>query len=137
MLADVAERFYVDGDFNCAESVLLAANKAYGLGLDPDNCHRLVSAFGGGMGCGALCGALAGGVAVLGYMNVETRAHATEGFRDLCAGYVERFNTALGSCDCEKIKPRLFAPEKRCLQTVRLACDVLEKQLDELRAKNA
>ena len=47
-------------------------------------------------------GALAGGVAVLGYMNVETRAHATEGFRDLCAGYVERFNTALGSCDCDE-----------------------------------
>ena len=42
------------------------------------------TAFGGGMGCGALCGALAGGVAVLGYVAVDGRAHATEGFRDLC-----------------------------------------------------
>lgn len=137
MLADVAERFYVDGDFNCAESVLLAANKAYALGLDPDNCHRLVSAFGGGMGCGAVCGALAGGIAALGYMTVDSRAHATEGFRELCAGYVNRFNAALGGCDCSELKPKLFVQEKRCLQTVRLACDVLEKQLDELRSKNA
>ena len=48
MLADVAERYFLQGDFNCAESVLLAANEEYGFGLDPEHCHYLVSAFGGG-----------------------------------------------------------------------------------------
>ena len=62
MLADVAEKYFLQGDFNCAESVLLAANEVYELGLDKDSCHRMVSAFGGGMGtleatCGALCAA--------------------------------------------------------------------------------
>lgn len=137
MLADIAERFYVDGDYNCAESVLLAANKAYGLGLDPKNCHRLVSAFGGGMGCGDICGALAGGIAAFGYIAVEDRAHATQGFREMCAQYVQRFREALGDQDCAKIKPAHFSGEKRCLETVRLACDVLEKQLDAMRANNA
>lgn len=132
MLADVAQKYYLEGDYNCAETVLLAANEAYALGLDGTTCHRLVSAFGGGMGCGALCGALAGSMAVLGYMTAEGRAHATAGFKDLCAGFVSRFNEAMGSCDCEKLRPAYFSGEVRCLLTVRKACDVLEAQLREL-----
>jgi C_GCAxxG_C_C family probable redox protein len=134
MLADVAERFYVDGDFNCAESVLLAANKAYGLGLDPDNCHRLVSAFGGGMGCGLLCGAIAGAMAALGQEAVNTRAHVTEGFKELCAGMAAEMEAALGGVNCSVIKPALFVEGRRCAETVRRAADVLEEQMERLRA---
>lgn len=132
MLADVAQRYYLEGDYNCAETVLLAANEAYGLGLDPETSLRLVSAFGAGMGCGMTCGALAGGMAVLGCAAVDGRAHATKGFRDLCAAYVRRFDEALGGRDCVHLKPKHFSRETRCLQTVRLACDVLEQQMREL-----
>ena len=134
MLADVAERYFLQGDFNCAESVLLAANEVYELGLDRDNCHRLVSAFGGGMGCGLLCGAIAGAMAALGQVAVTERAHVTDGFKDLCAETAAKMEEALGSVNCSVIKPELFVEGRRCAETVRRAADVLEKQMEKLRA---
>lgn len=133
MLADVAERYFLQGDFNCAESVLLAANDVYELGLDKDSCHRLVSAFGGGMGCGLLCGAIAGAMAALGQAAVTERAHVTEGFKDLCADTAAKMEEALGSVNCSVIKPAFFVEGRRCAETVRRAADVLEKQMAQLR----
>lgn len=137
MLADIAERYYLEGDYNCAESVLLAANEAYGLGLDPQVCYRLVSAFGGGMGCGVVCGALAGSMAALGQEAVTGRAHTTEGFKALCAGCVRDFTDTLGGRDCAQLKPKYFSRDTHCLTTVRMACDVLERQMALLRARGA
>jgi len=134
MLADIAERYFLEGDYNCAESVLLAANEAYGLGLDKENCHLLVSAFGGGMGCGLLCGAIAGAMAALGQEAVTGRAHVTEGFKELCADTAAKLEEALGGVNCSVIKPALFVEGRRCAETVRRAADVLEKQMEQLRA---
>ena len=137
MLADIAQRYYLEGDYNCAESVLLAANEAYGLGLDPECCYRLVSAFGGGMGCVVVCGALSGGMAALGQAAVTGRAHTTEGFKALCTGCVRDFTDTLGGRDCAQLKPKYFSRETKCLKTVRLACDVLERQMAAARGQNA
>jgi len=137
MLADVAEKYFLEGDFNCAESVLLAANEVYHLGLDGENGHRLVSAFGGGMGCGLLCGAIAGAMAALGQEAVNTRAHVTDGFKELCAGMAAEMEAALGGTNCSVIKPALFVEGRRCAQTVRIAADVLEKKMNALRAAKA
>ena len=137
MLADVAEKYFLEGDFNCAESVLLAANDVYELGLDKENCHRLVSAFGGGLGCGMLCGAIAGAMAALGQVAVKERAHVTEGFKDLCAQTAAELKEALGDVNCDVIKPLLFVEGRRCAETVRRAADVLEKKLDALKAQEA
>ena len=137
MLADVAEKYFLEGDFNCAESVLLAANDVYELGLDRENCHRLVSAFGGGMGCGLLCGAIAGAMAALGQVAVTERAHVTDGFKELCAGMAQEMKDALGNVNCEVIKPQLFVEGRRCAETVRRAADVLEKKLELLKAQEA
>ena len=48
---------FLDGNYNCAEVVLLWADERYGLGIPAEDV-RLVSGFGGGMGCGENCGAL-------------------------------------------------------------------------------
>lgn len=137
MLGDVAEKYYLNGDYNCAESVLLAANEAYGFGLDAENCLKLVSAFGGGMGSGRLCGAIAGAMAALGFAAVTGRAHGTEGFKELCADTAAQLEAALGAESCAKVKPVYFKEGTRCLETVRIACGVLEKQLDALKAGKA
>lgn len=134
MLADVAERYFLEGDFNCAESVLLAANEVYDLGLNKENCHLLVSAFGGGLGCGLLCGAIAGAMAALGQEAVNGRAHVTEGFKELCADTAAKMEAALGGVNCSVIKPVLFVEGRRCAETVRRAANVLEAQMDQLRA---
>ena len=137
MLREKAAKYYLEGDYNCAESVLLAANDEYGFGLDKEHCHYLVSAFGGGMGCGLLCGAIAGAMAALGQQAVCGRAHATEGFKDLCALTAAELEHALGSVNCAVIKPALFKADVRCLETVCRAADVLEAQMQKLRAANA
>ena len=137
MLRETAAKYYLEGDYNCAESVLLAANEEYGFGLDKEHCHYLVSAFGGGMGCGLLCGAIAGAMAALGQQAVCGRAHATEGFKDLCASAAAELEHALGGVNCAVIKPALFKENVRCLETVCRAADVLEKRMEKLRAANA
>ena len=135
MLIKAAEKYYFDMDYNCAESVLMAANEAYGLGLAQD-AHHLLSGFGGGIGCGSVCGALAGAVAVLGLVLVDERAHATQGFRERCAAFAAAFEQALGSQLCSAVKP-LYADstgKRRCFAPVETACRLLEKELGAPRA---
>lgn len=135
MVVSSARRYYVEEDYNCAESVLLAANEVYGLGIDPQSCVRLLGAFGGGVGCGSLCGALAGSLAALGAGMMAGRAHTTEGLKERCADFVEGFEAALASRECREIKPRRFVEDgERCFDTVRIACELLEMELDALRA---
>ncbi|NLD52784.1 MAG: hypothetical protein GX650_07790 [Clostridiales bacterium] len=128
MLRNRITALYLEGDFNCAESILLAANAEYHLGLSPKDI-RLVSGFGGGMGCGSTCGALAGGVAVLGALLVNRRAHTTEGFKEACAGWVEAFSAILGSERCDVVKEKYANTDQRCLKTVLLAAGALESYL--------
>jgi C_GCAxxG_C_C family probable redox protein len=126
MLKDKAYKYFIETDHNCAESALLAINEEYGLDLRPDDFH-LVSAFGGGMGCGKLCGVLAGCMAACGKMNVTDRAHATAGFGDLCAALYQAFETRLGSTVCAELKPMYRNDTVRCLKTVELGLEVFEE----------
>ena len=130
MLRDRIETLYLESDFNCAESILLAANAEYQLGLTPEDV-RLVSGFGGGMGCGSTCGALTGGVAALGSLLVQQRAHATEGFKEACAGWVAAFSASLGSERCDVLKEQYASPDRGCLDVVLAAADALEVYLRE------
>ena len=59
MIKSKAYEYFITQDHNCAETSLLAIRDAYGLDIGPEEM-KLVSAFGGGMGCGMLCGVLSG-----------------------------------------------------------------------------
>ena len=130
MLKDKAYEYFIVKDHNCAETALLAISEEYGLGIGPEEM-KLVSAFGGGMGCGKLCGVLAGSMAALGRMAVDGRAHATENFGPLCAGLCERFEAGLGSLKCADLKAMYRTEELRCLKTVELGLDVFEAYAKE------
>ena len=125
MLKDSAYEYFIAKDHNCAETSLLAIRDAYGFDLGPEEM-KLVSAFGGGMGCGKVCGVLAGSMAALGRLAVTGRAHATENFGPLCAGLCEAFRASLGSIECAELKPMYRSDELRCLRTVELGLDVFE-----------
>ncbi len=130
MLKDKAYKYFIETDHNCAESALMAINEEYGLGLKPEDFY-LVSAYGGGMGCEKLCGVLAGCMAACGRINVTGRAHATEGFKELCAGLVKAFEDRLGSSVCAELKPMYRSDEFRCLKTVELGLEVFEAYAKE------
>ncbi len=123
--------YFITRDYNCAETILLAANEQYGLDLREQD-FKLLSAFGSGLGCEKTCGALCGALAVIGRLKVADRAHATENFKELCAAFVQKFEDELGSIDCDRLKQKYRTEELRCLKTVELAARALEAYLREV-----
>ena len=122
---------FLDGNYNCAEAVLLWANERYGLNVAPEDV-RLVSGFGGGMGCGENCGALLGAMAALSKALVQDRAHTTPGFREACAELVDRFRADLGSIECTELKEKYRRPDVRCLCVVERAAVILDEYMQTL-----
>jgi len=127
---DKVRSYYLDKGFNCAESVLRAANDEYNLGLDE---KALVTAggFGGGMGCGSSCGALCGAIQALGAARLNGRAADCPGFRDQCAGYYRAFEEALGSSECKNVGPKFKQDDIRCYAVVEKAYELLRQAMDE------
>ncbi|MBR5389723.1 MAG: C-GCAxxG-C-C family protein [Clostridia bacterium] len=119
------EACYLEQDHNCAESILLEASEVWHLGLTQEEV-KLASGFGGGLGCGKTCGALCACVAMLGRLFVDGRAHATQGFRELCGDFVRRYEAAFGDTDCEGLKARHAVEGKRCLTLVESSMELLE-----------
>ncbi len=126
MLRDIIREYYIEKNFNCAESLFLASNKYYNLGLD-EKMAEIVTAFGAGMGCGRTCGALCGGLAILGRMIQLER----DPFHELCTNLVETFEKTLGTSSCNDLKSIYRNDEVRCLKTVELAADIFEKFINE------
>ena len=125
------KEYYLGENFNCAESVLRAANDEYGLGLDE---KALVTAggFGGGIGAGSSCGALCGAIQALGAKLIsEGRAADCPGFREKCAAYYYAFEEALGSSECRELGPKYKNGETRCYAVVEKAYELLKEMLDE------
>ena len=122
---------FLDDNYNCAETVLLWANERYGLNVALEDV-RLVSGFGGGMGCGENCGALLGAMAALSKALVQDRAHTTPGFREACAGLVDRFRADLGSIECTELKEKYRRPDVRCLCVVERAAAILDEYMQTL-----
>jgi C_GCAxxG_C_C family probable redox protein len=129
MLKERAKKYYNE-NYNCAETILHAANDEYQLGLDNETI-RLTAGFGGGMGCGQACGALCGGICAISAAIVEDRAHQTPELRGKTTKLVAAFNRILGDTQCKNLMPKYKTPETRCLQTVLLACDALSEVMEE------
>ncbi len=126
-----AYSYFIEKDYNCAEAVVRVANDKLDLRL-PEEGMQLLSGFGGGMCCGKACGAVCGALAIVGKCVVQERAHATEGFKDKCAGIVSRLEDELGSITCAEIKPKYFKEDTRCLEVVEKVSQILEAYMREL-----
>ena len=127
----IGEKYYLDQDMNCAESVLMAASEYYGLCLD-ESAFRAMSGFGGGIGCGHLCGAVVGAVAAIGAKYVNGRAHNTPGLTDKTAAFLQEFQETYGSvlcADLRRIKEDKNLP--KCFWTVSCALELLDKYMQD------
>ncbi len=135
MLKDYTEKYYFDQNYNCAETLLHAANEYYGLGLE-EREMKLVAGFGGGMQTGNICGTVLSAISIFSMKYVETRAHESEDIKPLTQLFLRRFREALnGSLLCKDLKAAYFQPQTRCYTTVQAACDVLEEVLKEYEEK--
>lgn len=125
MLRDTVRDYFLDQDYNCAETTLRVLNDRYGLNLTEAD-FKLVSGFGGGCGYGIICGALAGAIAAMGSMLVAERAHVTPDFKETCGKYCKRFEETLGSTCCAELRPKYFREEIRCAEAIEAAADCFE-----------
>ena len=128
MLKASAEAYYKQG-YNCAETIIRAANDTYHLGLD-DNAMRMTAGFGSGMGCGKACGALTGGVCAISAQMVEHKASEVRSLRARTTAFVAAFNRILGDTECKNLGRKYKSPETGCLTTVLMACEALESVME-------
>lgn len=134
MLKDVYQKYYFEQNYNCAETLLRAANEYYGLNLH-DRDMIMVGAYGAGIQCGNTCGAVLAAASVLSMKYVEAKAHESEDIRPVVMKLMRKFNAKYGSTLCKDIKPQSFKPEYRCKMTVETACDILEETIAEYEAE--
>lgn len=125
MTRDRVYDYFINKDFNCAESILHALDDQYRLGISPDG-YKLVGGFGGGMGCGKACGALCGGCSGLSYLLIQERAHATPELKERVAEFAQRFVEAFGSDACEELAKTYKKEDTRCLELICMAADIAD-----------
>ena len=142
-VADEAVSIFLQG-YNCAQSVLLACGRRYG--LDDRTAMRMASAFGGGMTVGLTCGVVTGALMAIGLKHAKTdlgdeRPQANV----LIRRFLDRFAARHGSLVCKDLLGADFsdpvqakaAREKHlsrsvCPPYVRTAAEILEELLPEL-----
>lgn len=134
MLKDVYAKYYFEGNYNCAETIIRAANEYYELGLH-DRDMIMVGAYGAGIQCGNTCGAVLSAVAVLSMKYVEAKAHECEEIKPVVMKLMRKFQAKYGSTLCKDIKPQSFKPEYRCQMTIEASCDILEETIAEFEAE--
>lgn len=125
-----AAKYTGPDDLNCSESMLVAANEAYDIGLD-EQALRVASPFGGGMGVEGPCGALTGSLMALGAMRATDVCHRDAELVELRDEFVRRFRERFGSLDCREIKTRFRDETRGCEPVVAAAGEILEELLGE------
>lgn len=130
MLKDYLQKYYFEQNYNCAETILRAANEYYDLQLH-DRDMIMVGAYGAGIQAGNTCGAVLSAAAILSLKYVEAKAHESQDIKPVVQKMLRKFNAKYSSTLCKDIKPQSFKPEYRCLKTVEAACDILEETIRE------
>ncbi len=130
MLKDTFEKLYYDMNYNCAETLIRAANEYYDLGLH-DRDMIAFGGFGAGIQTGNACGAILAAVSVLSMKYIEKNAHESKDIKPVTTEFIRRLNAEYGSILCKDIKPQSFQPDIRCRATVETVCDVLEQVIAE------
>ena len=119
-------------NYTCAETILWAANDAWGMKL-PEISRLMMGGFGGGMSYGVVCGGISGGIAALSCLYNEKNGHESPFMRRVCHKFIKEVNEKMGELDCSELRPKYGSKlkEKRCIQTIKMIAEVLDKVYDE------
>ncbi|WP_313342828.1 C-GCAxxG-C-C family protein [Sedimentibacter sp.] len=115
---------------NCAETLLMAANEEYELGLD-DRFIKAVCPFGGGLQSEKTCGALLGTLSAIGVIFTEDRPSDNEKMKEMTKKYVEEFEKEFGALDCATIKKHHRSETEGCAPVKIRAAGVFERITEE------
>ena len=131
MLKDQCEKYYFEGNYNCAETIIRAGNDYYNLGLH-DRDMIAFGGFGAGIQTGNTCGAVLAGVSILSMKYIEAKAHESADIKPVTRMLIQRFNQKYGSVLCKDIKAQSF----KCKNTIDVACDILEEVIAEYEQRS-
>jgi len=140
--ATEARTFFAEGA-NCAQSVFTAFSKD--MDMTSDQCLKISSAFGGGMGMQSTCGAVTGALMVIGgikgYASFEDD-FAKQEIKRLTRLFLERFAKVKSSLSCRELVGYDFAAKDTtdpaliekahleiCPSLVELAVQIVEELL--------
>ena len=127
MFRDTVLKYYSkEKDFNCAETILYAANEEYNLNLEK-KALKTMAGFGGGMAVGSTCGAIVGAVAVISVMYTNLRGHQSPRVKEMTERLYRRVENKLNYADCKRLKDVYFEQNKRCEDILLVVADVLEE----------
>ena len=90
MLKDEIGKYYFDGNYNCAETIIRAGNDYYQLGLH-DEDMKMLGGFGAGIQCGNTCGAILSAASILSMKYIEKNAHESEDIRPVTVLLMKKF----------------------------------------------
>ena len=102
MLKDHYEKYYFEQNYNCAETLIRAANDYYDLKLH-DRDMVMLGAYGGGIQTGNTCGAILAAASVLSMKYVEQKAHESKDIGPVTTALIREFNKKYGSVLCKDI----------------------------------
>ena len=138
-VVDYIEYYYKERGFNCAETILNAANGAWDMQLSAD-AKKLMGGFGGGMGKAIVCGAVSGGVAALSCKMVKETGHKSPELMNAVRKFIDTVREECGSEICKDIHGKYATQEERCLPTIRKIAEILDRiyaEVDDAEKQNA
>ena len=126
-------------NYNCAQSVL--CTYAEDLGLDKELSYRLAESLGGGFGgMQEVCGAFSAACLVLSCYTSDGNLEGGSSkpiTRQAILKAAEMFKAEMGSIICRDIIGGEKITHGTCGKRVRMAAEILEKLLPELKKENA
>ncbi|MBO4919051.1 MAG: C-GCAxxG-C-C family protein [Erysipelotrichaceae bacterium] len=132
-LEELVHHYYFDENYNCAETIIHAANDYYHLDVKQEDM-KLFGGFGGGMFSGLVCGALVADVAVISRMIVQRSAKEEKGsVRPKIQETVRTFRNHLEGLSCAELKPKYHTKEEGCYRTILLGAQALEMTVNKLK----
>ncbi len=134
MFKETLAKYYDEGNYNCAETIIRAGNEYYELGLH-DRDMIAFGGFGGGIQTGNTCGAVLAAVSVLSMKYIEKKAHESQDIRPVTTAFIRKVNEKYGSILCKDIKAQSFDKVARCKFTVENVGEILDSVIAEYEEK--
>jgi C_GCAxxG_C_C family probable redox protein len=117
----LVKQHYLESGYNCAETMVLMANKDFELNLD--NTHiKMMSGFGGGLCKEKVCGVITGGIAVLSVIFSGSSI-----LKELTLEFQDKTYKAFSSNDCKDIKPLHREEINKCANVIDKAYKILKE----------
>ncbi|MGD9761053.1 MAG: C-GCAxxG-C-C family (seleno)protein [Candidatus Izemoplasmatales bacterium] len=117
------KKYYLEENYNCAETILLLAKDEYNLPINSDYV-KMMSGFGGGMYEEDVCGVVTGGIAVLSLI------YQTDMLKEAVTEFRKNIKLSLSSLTCKEIKPIHRDEIFRCNNVIDKAFIILKEVIN-------